>query len=89
MGDRSKKEPMPCHFIQDGDDWVHIPGCWGAIHDPLCCTCKIAGSPLERAEKGRAVAERYIETLRDRDGERIERCNSLFRENRKLRARIT
>lgn len=82
------KEPephIPCHSIKIGDEeWVHIPGCWAAIHDPACCTCYERGSELEEAIRGRREAEMYIERLQERAAERAERLNQMFSRNRRL-----
>lgn len=82
-------EPNRCHHIQDADGtWMHIPGCWGAIHGPEGCTCKVGGSALERAERARSAAEGYVETLIEKGNERAERLNAMFYENRRLRDEI-
>lgn len=78
-----------CHHVKDAyGDWVHIPGCWGAIHDTAGCTCAITGSALEQAQAGRREAERYIEKLLDRADERVERLNNSFNYQRHLHARM-
>lgn len=78
-----------CHWVKIGDEeWVHIPGCWGAIHDPAGCTCDIKGSELERALRARREAEICIEKLREKALERSERLNEMFMMNNRLRDEI-
>jgi len=86
---RPQPDHDQCYQVKIGDDeWVHIPGCWGAIEDPAFCTCHITGSELERAKRGRREAEMYIEKMRDRNHERVERLNQMFHTNRKLHAEV-
>lgn len=57
--------PETCHHVQDDDGaWVHIPGCWAAIHDPSECICEVDGSELERALHGRREAEAQRDTAK-------------------------
>ena len=79
-----------CYNVKIGDDeWIHIPGCWGAALDgPRGCTCYIQGSELERALRARREAELYVEKLRDKAHERAERLNQMFRGNNRLREEI-
>ena len=82
---REKPPHIPCHHVKIGDDeWAHIPGCYGAIHDPGCCTCYPRGSELEEAQRRCDESERYIEKLRDAAHERTERLNDMFHRNRAL-----
>lgn len=80
---------IPCHHVKIGDEeWAHIPGCYGSIHDPACCTCYATGSELEEAIRRRNEAERCIERLHERARERAERLNDMFHRNRELREEI-
>ncbi len=86
---REKTSYIPCHHVKIGDDeWVHIPGCHGSIHNPAHCTCYPTGSELEEAIGRRDEAERYIERLHEKAGERAERLNDMFHRNRKLNDEI-
>jgi hypothetical protein len=81
--------PSTCYHMQDEDGtWLHIPGCWGAIHDPSGCTCEITGSELELARRARAIAEAHIEKLRDKAIERADRMNAAHNRQRALSARL-
>ncbi len=87
---REERTHIPCHHVKIGKEvWVHIPGCWSAVHDPACCTCYPTGSELEEAISRRDEAERYIQRLLDRTREQSQRLNQMFSQNRKLRAKIT
>lgn len=51
-----------CRWIKDEDgDEVFIPGCFGAAHGPIHCTCKVEGSRIEKLEEALYQAERKLE----------------------------
>lgn len=73
---------MACHHVKDPETglWVHIPECYGAIHDPDGCTCEVMGSDLERAIRAREEAE-------DRAAAYLESAESLRQQNIRLSIR--
>lgn len=89
--------PDRCYWAKGEDGLeVLIPHCWGTVLDgPSACTCDIAGSRLERAERGRQIAESYVERLRDRlllaaarYEEQLVRARRLHEEIRRLEALV-
>lgn len=78
-----------CYQVKDGDDWLLIPNCWGALEHPDLCTCDIEGSELEKAQSERDIAKRHIARMIERSDDREQRMNQMFKRNKALRARIT
>lgn len=82
--------PDRCHWVreQDGTETL-IPGCWGSVHNPANCTCEVAGSALERAERARQAAETEIERLREKLSSAADRVRDLMTRNARLHAHLT
>lgn len=81
---------MACHHVKDPETglWVHIPECYGAIHDPDACTCEVKGSDLERAIRAREKAESRADAcLKSAESLRQQYIRLSIR-NRELRQRI-
>lgn len=81
---------MSCQHVKDPESglWVHIPGCYAAIHDPECCTCAVKGSDLENAiadkERAEAKARHAIASAQ----QTRQRNTQLLIRNADLRRRI-
>lgn len=81
---------MACHHVKDPQTglWAHIPGCYGAIHDPDGCTCAVKGSDLEQAILEKEMAQsRAAACLRSAQSLREQNVRLSIR-NRELRQRI-
>lgn len=78
-----------CHWYRDGDGEVLIPMCLGtAVNGPEQCTCNVPESRIERAERGRAEAERQVLRLREARDRRLDEQQKQWRQIKHLRARI-
>ena len=80
---------VPCYQVKTGDDeWVLIPGCWGALYRPKACTCYPTGSELEEAIARRDEAELHIGRMKVRGAERATRLNDMFHRNKVLSYKV-
>lgn len=81
---------MTCQWVKDPDNGLDafIPRCWGGVHGPESCTCEIAGSELEQAQKATAEARETITFLREQLSRERENLIYLSQNNRRLRDEI-
>ncbi|RBO54084.1 hypothetical protein DSD19_06380 [Rhodovulum sp. BSW8] len=83
--------PTSCYWLRDDDGAeILIPMCCGAaIGGPAECTCNVPESRIEAAERGRAEAEAQVLRLREVRDHRLEEQARMWRENKRLRERIS
>jgi hypothetical protein len=79
-----------CHWVREPEGFeVLIPMCHGsAAYGSSGCTCTVPSSRIERAERGRAEAERYVMKLREARDEMLDRQKTSRRFQAQLHQRV-